>query len=133
MYEIIYVCNSINNRNVREGELNILEKHENQLYFEFGSDEMNIKKRFYNDVETLNKDFDNLLKLKDNKEEFKEENAEENAKTKEISESIEELNEEIDKEMGMIYKKDEEINKKELKKESRETESDKYKIIKRKR
>ena len=64
-YEIIYVCNSINNKNIRDGELNILEKHEEQLCFEFGADNMNIKKRFYNDIETLNKDFDALLKLKE--------------------------------------------------------------------
>lgn len=65
--EVIYVCNSINNKNVREGELEILEKHEDQLYFEFGENQMNIKKRFYNDLETLNKDFNALLKLKDKK------------------------------------------------------------------
>ena len=62
MNEVIYVCNSVNNKNVREGELEILEKHEDQLYFEFGKDSMNTKKRFYNDVETLNKDFDALMK-----------------------------------------------------------------------
>lgn len=63
-YEIIYVCNSINNKNVREGELEILRKVESQLCFEFGSDEMNIKKRFYNDLKTLNKDYDALVKFK---------------------------------------------------------------------
>lgn len=63
-YEVIYVCNSINNKNVRRGELNILKKHESEKYFEFGENEMNIKKRFYNDVKTLNKDFDALMKLK---------------------------------------------------------------------
>lgn len=74
-YEIIYVCNSINNKNVREGELKILRKIESQLCFEFGSDEMNIKKRFYNDSKTLNKDYDALVKLKektDSEEELKE-------------------------------------------------------------
>ena len=64
--EIIYVCHSINNKNVRDGELNILEKYPEKLYFEFGENNMNIKKRFYNDLETLNKDFENLLKLKNN-------------------------------------------------------------------
>lgn len=62
--EIIYICNSINNKNVREGELEILEKFEKELYFQFGENQMNIKKRFYNDIETLNKDFEELLKLK---------------------------------------------------------------------
>ena len=46
-YEVIYVCDSINNKKIRQGELNILEKHEKQLCFEFGADEMNKKKRFY--------------------------------------------------------------------------------------
>lgn len=64
--EIIYVCHSINNKNVRDGELNILEKYPEKLYFQFGESNMNIKKRFYNDLETLNKDFENLLKLKNN-------------------------------------------------------------------
>lgn len=72
--EIIYVCNSTNNKNVREGELEILRKYEEQLCFEFGESEMNIKKRFYNDLETLNKDFNALLKLKNKeiKEEYEE-------------------------------------------------------------
>lgn len=68
-YEIIYVCNSINNKNVREGELNILRKYEEELYFEFGENETNIKKRHYNDLETLNKDYEALLKLKNKVEE----------------------------------------------------------------
>lgn len=118
-YEIIYECNSINNKNVREGELNILEKHEEQLYFQFGSDEMNIKKRFYNDVETLNKDFDALLKLKER----------ENKTVKLVNE----INENIKK----AYEEPEEIVKKEVKKETKkpqkEEKLDKYKIIKRKK
>lgn len=68
MNEIIYVCNSINNRNVRQGELKILEKHEDQKYFEFGENTMNIKKRFYKDLKTLNKDYEALLKLKEQEE-----------------------------------------------------------------
>jgi arsenate reductase-like glutaredoxin family protein len=67
-YEIIYVCNSINNKNVRDGELKILRKYEDKLYFEFGESETNIKKRFYKDLETLNKDFEELSKLKENEE-----------------------------------------------------------------
>ena len=62
--EIIYVCKSKNNKNVREGELEILRKFENSLYFEFGESEMNIKKRFYDDLETLNNDFNSLMALK---------------------------------------------------------------------
>ena len=44
---IIYRCNSINNTLVRKGELKILRKFADDLYFEFGASEMNIKKRFY--------------------------------------------------------------------------------------
>lgn len=118
-YEIIYVCDSINNKNVREGELNILEKYEEQLYFVFGSDEMNTKKRFYNDIETLNKDFDALLKLK------KREN-----KTIKL---VDEMNENIKK----AYEEPEDMVEKEVKKEPKKTQkeekTDKYKIIKRKK
>jgi hypothetical protein len=72
--EIIYTCNSINNKNVREGELKILRKHEDELYFEFGESEINLKKRFYDDVENLNKDFEVLTKLKKEAEVEKENN-----------------------------------------------------------
>lgn len=118
-YEVIYVCNSINNQRIRQGELNILEKHENQLYFEFGSDEMNKKKRFYNDVETLNKDFDALLKLKE--------------RENKLIKAVDKLNENI----KLAYKESEEVVeeeiKKELKKIPKEEKTDKYKIIKRKK
>lgn len=70
---IIYVCNSINNKNVREGELEILRKYDDKLYFEFGSDEMNIKKRFYNDLETLNKDYNAIEKIKEAEKEIEKE------------------------------------------------------------
>lgn len=62
--EIIYTCKSINNKNVREGELEILRKHESALYFEFGENEMNIKRRFYKDSETMNEDFNALMMIK---------------------------------------------------------------------
>lgn len=75
MYDIIYVCKSTNNKNVRQGELNILRKHPtNKLCFEFGESEMNIKRRFYDDVETMEKDFAALEKLaKGEKQEEREE------------------------------------------------------------
>lgn len=63
-YEIIYECNSTNNKNVRANELKILRKFEDKLYFEFGDSENNIKKRFYNNVEVLNKDFQAIEKIK---------------------------------------------------------------------
>ena len=85
-YEIIYVCNSINNKNVREGELKILKKIESQLCFEFGADEMNIKKRFYNDLKTLNEDYDALVKLKEKIDNKKEEKKEEVKKTEVVDE-----------------------------------------------
>lgn len=128
-YEVIYVCNSINNQRIRQGELNILEKHENQLFFEFGSDEMNKKKRFYNDVETLNKDFEKLMELKKKEEEEKEN------KTVKL---VEEINENI----KTAYKETEEAveekevkkpQKQEIKNEKPSSKLDKYKIIKRKK
>lgn len=72
--EIIFKCNSINNKNIREGELKILRKNEAGLYFEFGENEMNKKKRYYKDLDDLNKDYEKVLKLKaesDKKEEVK--------------------------------------------------------------
>lgn len=66
--EIIYVCNSINNKNVREGELKILRKVDKELYFEFGESEINLKKRFYKDEKTLNKDFNKLMDFKEKSE-----------------------------------------------------------------
>lgn len=62
--EIIFKCNSINNKNIREGELKILRKNEAGLFFEFGENEMNKKKRYYKDLESLNKDYEKVLKLK---------------------------------------------------------------------
>lgn len=116
-YEIIYVCNSINNKNVRQGELNILEKHENQLFFEFGTDEMNKKKRFYNDIETLNKDFNALMKLKNSEQ---------------VSEQVEEVADGEFRSVPIFEEHEKEI-KKEPKKTSKEEKLDKYKIIKRKK
>lgn len=116
-YEVIYVCNSINNQRIRQGELNILEKHENQLYFEFGADEMNKKKRFYNDVETLNKDFDALMKLKNSEQ---------------VSEQVEEVADGEFRSVPIFEETEKEI-KKETKKPSKEEKKDKYKIIKRKK
>lgn len=62
--EIIFVCNSVNNKNVRANELKILEKHPEELYFIFGENNVNTKKRYYKDLETLNKDYNELLKIK---------------------------------------------------------------------
>lgn len=97
-YEIIYVCNSINNKNVRNGELKILRKIEKELYFEFGETEMNIKKRFYNDIETLNKDFNALKKLQEEEKNQKEVRAIEESTPKLPEEPIEEQKQEVKKE-----------------------------------
>lgn len=82
--EIVYVCNSINNKNIRGNELKILRKVEEELCFEFGESESNIKKRFYRNLESLNKDYAAVEKIKikleneeDVKEEVKEEEVEE--------------------------------------------------------
>lgn len=85
--EIIYVCKSKNNKNIRDGELNILRKSENLLCFEFGTDENNIKRRFYDDSKTLNEDFDALMKIK------------EGVKEEKIEEKIEEKKEENEKDI----------------------------------
>ena len=69
--EIIFVCNSVNNKNVRANELKILEKHPEELYFMFGENNVNTKKRYYKDLETLNKDYNELLKIKADLEEPK--------------------------------------------------------------
>ena len=105
-YEIIYVCNSINNKNVREGELKILRKIESQLCFEFGSDEMNIKKRFYNDSKTLNKDYEALIKLKEKIDNKKEEKKEEVKKTEVVDDEIkvEEINKKLESEKVTKHK-----------------------------
>lgn len=129
-YEIIYICNSLNNKNIREGELNILEKHEEQLCFEFGSDRMNIKKRYYNDIETLNKDFDNLLKLKEteNKMKNKKEKEEEKQEKKKIEEKKVIAEPVINKENANKKLKDVKFDD-----EKANSKLDKYKIIKRKK
>lgn len=88
---IIFVCNSINNKNIRQGELEILRKHEDKLYFEFGSNELNIKKRFYKDIETLNQDFEKIQKIKEDNE-F----SEGLSKIKEVSKDMEEIITSID-------------------------------------
>lgn len=72
--EIIFVCKSINNKNVRANELAILEKHPEELYFVIGADNVNTKKRYYDDLKTLNEDFEKLVKMKEKmseKEEIK--------------------------------------------------------------
>ena len=62
--EIVYVCHSKNNKNIRANELNILEKHPDELYFIFGENNVNAKKREYDDLETLNKDYEEVKKIK---------------------------------------------------------------------
>lgn len=63
--EIVYVCNSINNKNVRGNELKILRKNVEELYFEFGESESNIKKRFYRNLDILNKDYEAVERIKE--------------------------------------------------------------------
>lgn len=68
----VYKCDSINNKLVRSNELNILEKHEKELYFVFGENQKNTKKRIYNDLKTLNKDYAEVEKMKQRQEKQKE-------------------------------------------------------------
>ena len=70
MAEIVYKCKSKNNKNVRDNELKILRKNRTLgLCFEFGENEMNLKKRFYNDEKTFEEDFASLQKIKKDIEE----------------------------------------------------------------
>lgn len=50
---------------VRVNELKILELHEEELYYLYGANYVNAKKRYYNDVETLKKDYNMLKQLRD--------------------------------------------------------------------
>ena len=122
--EVIYVCHSTNNKNVRANELEVLRKYEDKLYFEFGENENNIKKRFYDDTKTLNKDFEAILKIKDNlakeeKEEIKEDNITDEEIEEKFIEKIQELPkiEEIEEEKEVkrpIKKIHKKYNKKDL-------------------
>lgn len=70
MAEIVYKCKSKNNKNVRDNELKILRKNRTLgLCFEFGENEMNLKKRFYNNEKTFEEDFAALQKIKKDIEE----------------------------------------------------------------
>ena len=71
IYDVVYVCDSTNHKNIRGNELNILRKVENELYFEFGESENNIKKRYYKDMETLDKEFEEITKIKEKLEKQK--------------------------------------------------------------
>lgn len=65
VYDIVYTCNSINNKNIRGNELKILRKIEDHFCFEFGESENNVKKRFYRNLEELNKDYEEIEKIKE--------------------------------------------------------------------
>lgn len=107
--EIVFVCNSVNNKNVRANELNILRKVENKDYFEFGESENNIKKRFYKNEEALNEDFEKLLKIKE-----KLENKQEQEKEEVIEEKAEKVIEKIINEIVDIEEIEPKPNKVEI-------------------
>lgn len=65
--EVVYTCRSTNNQKIRENELNILRKNEEGLYFVFGENNVNAKKRYYNDLKTLNEDFEAVKKIREQK------------------------------------------------------------------
>lgn len=65
---IIFKCKSKNNTYVRKGELKFLRKIDNTS-FEFGADEINMKKRFYDSEEVMLKDYNSLVELKKQEEE----------------------------------------------------------------
>lgn len=109
--EIVFVCNSVNNKNVRANELAVLRKNEDQKYFEFGENENNIKKRFYKDLETLNKDFEEILQIKKNLETAELKEIKEDSKEEKKEEFNDSVKEEIKKDFKKAYKK---YNKKSL-------------------
>lgn len=89
-YDIIFTCKSVNNKNVRNGELKILRKSANEnLCFEFGENEMNIKKRYYDNEKDFEDDFTKLSMIK--------EADEKEANNKKIEEKEEEKESEIPK------------------------------------
>lgn len=66
MAEIVFVCRSKNNKNVRDNELKILRKSKDlNLCFEFGANEMNLKKRFYDNEKIFEEDFKKLQEIKE--------------------------------------------------------------------
>lgn len=107
IYDVVFVCDSVNNKNVRGNELAILRKVEDQLCFEFGESENNIKKRFYRNLETLNKDFEKLEKIKEKMEAEKVSVKEEErtAGYAEVLEPIKEKKEEVFKKTKNAKKK----------------------------
>lgn len=62
--EIVYTCRSINNKNIRGNELKFLRKISDELCFEFGESQTNMKKRFYKDEKILDEDFEEVKKIK---------------------------------------------------------------------
>lgn len=66
--EIIFTCNSINNKNIRANELKFLEKRPEELYFIFGESKINAKKRYYENLDVLNEDFEKVKELKEKME-----------------------------------------------------------------
>lgn len=72
-YEVIFECNSVNNKKIRRGELKFLEKHEEALYFMFGESQSNMKKRYYNTLEELREDYAKVEKLKEEEDKMREE------------------------------------------------------------
>lgn len=69
MAEIVFVCRSTNNKNVRDNELKILRKSKDlNLCFEFGANEMNLKKRFYDNEKIFEEDFKKLQEIKESLE-----------------------------------------------------------------
>ena len=107
--EIVYSCNSINNKNVRANELRILRKFEDSLYFEFGDSENNIKKRFYRDIETLKKDFEAVAGIKKHLED-------EDIKTNKVNEIKAEVEHEVLFEAVAGMTEPKEVNAEEFKK-----------------
>lgn len=80
-YEVIFECNSINNKKIRRGELKFLERHDEDLYFMFGESKSNMKKRYYRTLDELREDYAKVEKLKEEEDKMREdENKNKNSK-----------------------------------------------------
>lgn len=128
--EIVFVCKSINNKNIRAKELNILRKFDERLCFEFGTDEMNIKKRYYENLKTLNEDYEKVLKIK---EEVEKQEEEEKKGLKEFSATTEDVEKNLEKVAESFGIETNEFEKAYIGKEANNAKSIKHKITKRKK
>ena len=69
--EIVFECDCLNNTRVRANELKMLDKNVEGMYIVIGENNVNSNKRYYNDIEKLEKDYKKLLEIKEKLEKEK--------------------------------------------------------------